>query len=338
LRVAFSPEILEKTEAWDDLDRILYTVDDGWHLWEVEDPGTVEASTWFEQAGRRQVALRELLEESAERSVWESPRGPHALLVVVAERAGPRDWELEPGVARRALAEPLWILVENRRSDGAFFGAVFEALGGDALRRLCQCSPPPLRYDSPGGNQGLVPLIDHYLDDPAWAGIPRRLLVLTDSDALHPGELSNEAKRIAEHCEARGVACQVLAKRSIEHYLPQETFDAWAAELGNVAARARVEALGRLSDPQRDHFPMKKGFKGAQIPEGQESLYRDVHSADRELLSRGFGNAQILELLTDFRHTLTAETLLERCGPLRGSTDEPRCELDLVVELVCSLL
>jgi hypothetical protein len=59
VRVVFTAEVLADELLWRELDRILGTVEDGWHLWELPDPDGVENSTWLERDSR---GLRGLFE------------------------------------------------------------------------------------------------------------------------------------------------------------------------------------------------------------------------------------------------------------------------------------
>ncbi|MCP3997239.1 MAG: hypothetical protein GY722_19600 [bacterium] len=348
MRVVFDLEVLALEDSWRELDRILETVEDGWHLWEIPDLDATEESVWLQQ-GR--PWLRGLFEATARRSAWQSPGGLHhrRILVVLEPEVTPESPEegtdgtlhLAPQVARLFLGQPLRILMENIESDGLFLDAILDVLGTDELRELRTCTPPALEYDSPGGSE-LPKRIEHYLDDPAWQGIPRRLFVFTDSDRLtHGGDLAPDsvARQVTKLCKDRDVPYRVLRKRAIENYLPQEALEAWAASPGRTSVRPRVAMMARLDTEQRDYFPMKLGFlKG--IPKGQEDLFAAPRWLEEDRSNflrpeRWFG-PDIVHLFRDHRDAITPEALRRRCGPV--SAEDGTTELDQLVALICAEL
>ncbi len=349
MRVVFALGVLAFEDSWRELDRILETVDDGWHLWELPDLDATEESAWLQQ-GR--PWLRGLFEAAARRSAWQRPGGLHhrrILVVLDPEEATPdvpaEDTEdtlqLLPRVARLFLSQPLRILMENIESDGLFLDAVLDVLGTAELRDLRKCRPPALEYDSPGGSE-LPKRIEHYLDDPEWRDIPRRLFVFTDSDRLtHSGDLAPDsvARQVTKLCEDRDVPYRVLRKRAIENYLPQEALEAWAASPGRTSVRPRVAMMARLDTEQRDYFPMKLGFlKG--IPKEQEDLFAAPRWLEEDRLNffrkeRWFG-PDIVLLFRDHRDAVTPEALRRRCGPL--SAEDDTTELDQLVAQICAEL
>lgn len=332
MRVVFTNEVLEHADSWPWLDRIIETVEDGWHLWEVPEPDTIEASGWFLLAPRKQAGLRDLVAASIRRGAWGAPHGPHALLVIV-DVTSMSPCLLDAKLASRALREPLHVIMENATSDGsAFLDAVLDVLGSEELTRLRKnCQPPPIRYEGPGGSGELTKRLDQMLEDPAWQGIPRRIVVLTDSDAAAPGKPSAKAQQIEAHCQRRGVLCHVLRKRAIENYLPQEVLEDWCSHPDLTAVRDRVAAIGRLSDEQRDHFPMKSGLK--KLPPADRQLYEDARPEDLHLVEAGFGK-HVCRLFGTHRTRMTPDALRTRAGrKTDGAT-----ELDELVALICYVL
>lgn len=308
------------------------TVEDGWHLWEVPEPDAIEASGWFRLAQRMQAGLRDLVAASIRRGAWSAPHGPHALLVIV-DVTSVSPCALDAKLAWQVLREPLHVIMENATSDGAaFLDAVLDILGSDELTRLRKrCQPPAIRYEGPGGNGELTKRLDQMLDDPAWQGIPRRIVVLTDSDAAAPGKPSAKAQQIEAHCRRRSVPCHVLRKRAIENYLPQEVLEDWCSHPDLTVARDRVAALGRLSDEQRDHFPMKEGLK--KLPPAERQLYENVGPGDLRLLEEGL-RKHVCRLFGTHRGRMTPEALRARAG----RKSQEATELDELVALICHIL
>lgn len=232
------------------------------------------------------------------------------------------------------MREPLVVLLENTESDGAFVDAVLGVLGSSTLASLLQIEPAPVKYDSPGGSGEIMKRLERALDDPAWEGVPRRFIVLTDSDARAPGLCSKKARQIAEHCRKRGVSCHVLEKRAIENYLPQQVLDEWSAAPARTSCRPWVEAISRLSSEQRDHFPMKRGLESDPHDEIHQSLYGTLAPADRRVLARGMRKQTLPELFKSHRASLTPVALRARAG----ARNDGLTELDDLVALICAAL
>jgi hypothetical protein len=334
MRIVFNQRVLADSSSWQWLDRVLEAVENEWHLWEILDPEVIEQSEWMQQAGRNQRPLRELLEISARRGAWRGHGGPHAVILFVdIESHAP--CVLDAKSAARCVRAPLVVLMENAESDGLFLDAVLDVLSSPALLALRRLQPTPIQYDSPGGSGELTKRLERALGDPAWKGIPRRFVVLTDSDAQEPGAWNEKARDIAAHCRRRGVACHVLEKRAIENYLPQEVLDAWASVPAQRTNIAWVKALARLSPEQRDHFPMKKGLANGPQDTVAQSLYGSLAQADRQELARGIsGKSTLPSLFQTHRATMTPAALRARTGVRPdGST-----ELDDLVAIICAAL
>jgi hypothetical protein len=334
MRIIFTQSVLADSSSWRFLDRILQSVEDEWHIWEVPDPEIIEQSEWMQRAGRNQGPLRELLELSTRRGAWQGHAGPHSVILFVDIASHP-PCVLDARSAALCVREPLVVLMENMESDGLFLDAVLDALGSPALLALRRLQPAPIRYDSPGGSGELSKRLAHALDDPAWQGIPRRFVVLTDSDACEPGAWSKTAKAIADECRKRGVACHVLEKRAIENYLPQEVLDDWASAPTQRTNVAWVKVLAQLSPEQRDHFPMKKGLLANDSQDSvAQTLYGSLTQSDRQALARGISKGTLPSLFKTHRATMTPAALRARAGVRPdGST-----ELDDLVAIICAAL
>ena len=75
MRVVFAEDAIQDANEWRHLDRILYTVEDGWHEWQVEDPDALETSAWL--TGTNRPSLRRLFEQATVRSVYPRQGMPH---------------------------------------------------------------------------------------------------------------------------------------------------------------------------------------------------------------------------------------------------------------------
>ena len=132
------------------LDRILYRIEDGWHVWDTAsqpDPNAIEAATWIRDRGPQGGWVREMLVASIQRGAWTF--APHGRRVRVTACPGAAD-ELKPEDAVRLADEPLVILVENRDSDGAFVKRVVTEID-KSLHSLWRRLGDPVRFDSLGG-------------------------------------------------------------------------------------------------------------------------------------------------------------------------------------------
>ena len=264
------------------LDLILQKVEDGWHLWDTSseaDPEAIIATKWIRSDGRQGARARDLLRASIKRAAWSSPRGRRVRVTASPKEAS----ELRPRDAALLAEEPLVILVENRRSDGAFIERVVMELDR-SLHRLWQRRGSPIRFDSLGGKGEMPDEVDRQAQAKPYRP---RLVAVIDSDRKGPGDpASPYAGRLQRRCAKWEVPCWVLAKREAENYLPgvllRERQDAGTDHFH------RVEAWDRLNDDQKDHYDMKNGLPEI-LSENEGALFGALSPTDREVLSKGFG-------------------------------------------------
>jgi len=265
------------------LDRILYRIEDGWHVWDTAgqpNPGAIEASTWIRDGGRQGDRVRELLVASVQRDAW--TYAPHGRRMRVTACPNASD-ELTPEDASRLADLPPVILVENRISDGAFVKRVVTELD-KSLHRLWQRLNEPIQLDSVGGVGQMLAEVERRSQGRRYRP---RLVVIADSDRKGPDDTASPTVRaLCRRCEALGVPCWVLAKREADNYLPRVLLDE-RQDAGADHVRL-VEAWDRLNDDQKNFFDMKNG-----LPESlfamEQALFGKLSSDDRTILSRGFG-------------------------------------------------
>lgn len=340
MRIVFADSVLKRAEAWRHLTRLLYKVDDGWHLWEIPDPDLIENSPWYQNRAQDQL-LDELFRESTVRSAWGSDDQLHTQLVLITDTPTMDEtWELQPEQAVGALEEPLRLIVEDRESDGLFFDVILRTLGSDDLVELCSSSPPPLEIEGPGGSGKLRRHAETNLKRCRQRGIPARLVMLFDSDSARPGHKTAEAERNVEFCREHDIPHHMLAKRAMESYVPQGALEAWAAKPEKEGYRSTITMIGRLSRRQRDHLP-KNGFPSERgvvkgPPRDSGTLYDDLSEDEQQLLTWNPRRVRPFEeALENHQYALTSETLRERCGP--EDSDE-RYELDQLLAKIARLL
>jgi hypothetical protein len=256
MRIIFTEDAVQDTESWHHLDRILRSVEDGWHEWQIDDPDMLEQSEWIRKA---RPMLRKLFEEAAVHNAYSTFGSLHSRTWSVSLKPA-RD-SLQPQAAVDFLTQPLYVLVENRYSDGLFLKTILEYLAPKRLSRFLQnCQRTPWKCDSVGGTGQLPKLIRNHVDEMKAKSLPPHAVVFSDSDARFPGDVSEKAKEIKEACEQIGIDCLILSKRCIENYIPDEVLRAWAKETENEDALPRIEVICRLTKEQRDHLAMKLSF------------------------------------------------------------------------------
>ena len=285
MRIVIDPGAANDPDAHQWLDRILYRIRDGWHVWDLSesDPDALQRTIWIDGRNRQGDWVRDFLVASVQRGAW-TP-APPGRQVRVTQRPVGTD-ELAPEQAFRLADEPLVILVENRFSDGAFVERVMKELDRD-LRALWGRDGEPIRFDSTGGVGEMRREVEARTDQFRYRP---RLVAVIDSDRKGPGgTASREARNLRRACEERGLPCWVLAKREAENYLPRILLNA-KPNAGDKHDRL-VEAWDRLSDDQKDYFDMKRGLPDApsKVSEVEQELFDELPDADREILAEGFG-------------------------------------------------
>ncbi|MBF0135420.1 MAG: hypothetical protein HQL65_04210 [Magnetococcales bacterium] len=311
MRVILQADILDDETNWKHLDHMIHQIDSNAHVWDVEDPESIEKSTWF-QRGRQY--LHDLFEKSANQAVYPHPATSlHTKRVhVTYQEVTSKDLVLPPDRAATYLGQPLTILVENRKSDTLFGNTVLAILGPPELAEFRHNVPHALRFDAGGGNGELVKIVEEYVQNARNSRHPFRIVVFTDSDGKFPGDCSDNARRVEKVCKKYDVPYMLLKKRSIENYIPDEIFQAWNGK------PKEVTALLRLSPEQRDYFPIKRGFSAKPERQGDKNkkeaeLYASVAPADKETLQIGFGS-HLIQLLETYEKNLSATGLLKRDG------------------------
>ena len=283
MRIEIDSSAANDPDAHRWLDRILYKIEDGWHVWDTAsqpDPNAIEATTWICDRGHQGNWVRQLLVASIQRGAW--TLAPHERRVRVTACPGAAN-ELKPENATRFAEEPFVILVENRDSDGAFVKRVVRELD-KSLHGLWRRPGDPIRFDSLGGAGQMPEEVERRTQGKPYRP---RLVAIIDSDRKGPNDTDSPAARaLYRQCEKRRVPCWILAKREAENYLPRILLDE-RQDVGVDHARL-VEAWDRLNNDQKNFFDMKNGLAATPSLTGQ-ALFDGLSPADRTILSRGFG-------------------------------------------------
>ncbi|MBI2570451.1 MAG: hypothetical protein HYV63_25910 [Candidatus Schekmanbacteria bacterium] len=262
------------------LDRLLAKFEDGWHVWELTGLEDFESSSWIRESGARGARIREFIAHAVKRSAY--PFAVHGRRIHVSlELQGSAG--LSPESAVRVAEEPLTILVENARSDGAFLLRLFRELDRP-LEHYRRCDGKPLRIVGCGGaGQMDLEVMERVKSSPR-----PRLVVVVDSDRRRPdGPSSKTTTQISTECGRLEVPCWVLAKREAENYLPEELLRA-RPDAGGDQSR-QVDVWSRLTDDQKDFLDMKNGL-GSSVDPKDGGLFELLNDEDRRQLSTGFGD------------------------------------------------
>ena len=311
MRVRIEGELFAgpRRHDWSDLDAIVDLFGEGRHRWEIDDLESIDTSGWLNEfpAHRRSLRNREVFNKYVVQGAYQA-RGQPDLHVGTASRG--RD-HLTPAAAREALHAPVWVVVENDGSDGRFLAAMIEAFERNSLRLAGERRW--WTFDHAGGKGEIPRVVRRRVDGTPG---PIRILVLADSDRLHPGHESDTLRTLArlqqEHPEVRVFA---LAKRESENYLPLP-----ALQRRDHHGFSRFKAYCRLTRVQQDFFDLKKGFRSRgedglpSWPPEQDGLFAAlrVQPQLREGIRGGFGD-DVGRLFDEARDQITRATVAATC-------------------------
>jgi len=319
--VIVSREVLDDRNAWLHLDAIVDLFPMGRHQWDLPPDLDYRNLAWLSESPAHYRTKRniEIYEKAFTAAAYSAPSNRHALSVVLT--LAPRAvGELTPKDAEACLREPGRLLVENDESDAAFVEAMVEAHGATDLWYAFQNDW--LVFDHAGGG-GNIPrrLRDLASRHPG----PPRFMALTESDRQTPSSPNSRAAEEVLTC-AQELQCQavVLRKRETENYLPDEALHLLNAHRPH---RPRLRAFQKLSEAQRDHFDMKRGFRveaetdEVRLTDDEETVFSGLSPSDRRALSGGFGK-EVWKLFQRSPRPFTAESIGRRCATT-GSDEIP---------------
>jgi hypothetical protein len=283
--------LFDQPEAFDALDEIVVWVELGRHEW-VSRSVSVFESSWLAEPGRTTRRNTDMMKK-----IYRATTAParRDRLTVIVQPVDSTPNALCPSRARDCLDAPLFIIVENEASDGAFLRAIAGAYGktsildamergfcvldhaggkGEVKKRVAACRSKPM------------PRTGKRLGDVA------RIFVLVDSDRLDPDKDPEELTEWIDDTAAENVGLHVLYKRDSENYLPVDV-------LPSDKKRSRVrQAFLRLPPRLRDVYDMKIGFKVEAdrpvVPPEQQQHFspsRLARPADLNELCGGFGKS-----------------------------------------------
>ena len=173
--------------------------------------------------------------------------------------------EIHPSRALAVLMQPLHVIVEDENSDGAFLLWMARLLGRDVIREAYSNGQLLFRH---AGGKNQFPKCARALSFGVWprAGRPIlslqfRAIAMLDSDSRYPGDTPNVS--IAKETLENVAHVHILNGRTIENYVPLRYARKRLAQDG---LEPLADAFFRMSDLQREHFPMKRGYVDDGVP------------------------------------------------------------------------
>ena len=295
------------------LDSLLARAEDDIHELELPDADLLENSAWYSSC---RPERKKLLEKTAEALLHRSPRthGPHLRQMEITGEKSAKQ-------AQAMANTPLFVLVENRESDGALVKSAIRVFATPAAIELCLgagalATPKAFDIDSGGGAGELPKVLAQRLQDAVDRQCPPRVIVIADTDGEWVGDIKDHAARIRTEAHKGGVPCPPLNKRTAENYIPDGVWRAWATD--NAAARPAVEALLSLSPIQRDHVHIE----GSNVDPWNytkphaASLFADVRAGDFDLIKaaslKGRRSSAIANMFETYKSEMTVAELKSR--------------------------
>jgi hypothetical protein len=262
-----------------------------------------------------------------------------------AEVLWPNVMRVSPLRALTVLAQPLYLIVEDESSDGAFILWMSRLFGRDVILRAYNAGRLVFRHA--GGKTQLVKSA-RALTFGVWPrnnkpilSMRLRAIALLDSDSRFPGDSPNVSIRDAV---AQYVAsAHILSNRAIENYVPYHYF---SRRLKASHSESAIQAYFRMSPSQRSHFPLKKGFRGSSTPSNpqthdefladlrwvqeEKDHFRSVDAAGWQYFSGGFGDV-LADVYQDEKY---------RCEPNKTSilTPDQRTEIAQLLSQIITYL
>jgi len=258
-------------------------------------PEALNAPAYLAWLSARDPAVREVCELSIRGATLEEVRNPSARAVRVVPSVATQ-WDAKPPTvsiddAINFLATAFTFVLEDGENDREFLLAFCTREEREWL--VDQEKRSHLIFANGGGVGSMTRLAGELAQNQR-----RQLLhwMLFDSDALRPGVPSQQSMLLAEACKTANVLFHQLCRRFAESYLPIRSLHGWV--YGSTSRKRdhepRYLAFAALSDPQRQHFHMKKGFeqdrRRYESGDTAGDLYNDVPESSMEELEAGFGS------------------------------------------------
>ena len=277
------------------------------HSFDTSQYVAITKSPWLEGATGERAGTAEFIRSSIKAASRDGLSDGVTLLIDdLAPQAGENLTgnviRVHPFGALTILTQPLHLIVEDETSDGAFVLWMARLLGRDRIIRSYRAGRLIFRH---AGGKNQLAKSARALTFGVWPkkspifSLQLRAAAMLDSDARFPGHEPN--KQIATEVEEFVAFVHVLGCRTIENYIPLKYAQ---RRLGPIPSLA---AYFRMSEVQRRHFPLKKGFKTGDPPvahqnhpafladtnlqQEERELFRPVTALDWAQFAGGFGTA-----------------------------------------------
>ncbi|MFF6891352.1 hypothetical protein ACFY8Z_11960 [Streptomyces microflavus] len=277
MRVKLTQEVLKDGAGLDDILTLVRHFVHGRHEWVVDPRSLDDIALFFRKhAPTRAQAYQELAQKSLVSQAWQSADKVQPVVHIYAGTVGEQVED---------LSRPAVLVVEDLISDGSFVRAIAHAFGEQGVAHALDSGWLEIRH---GGGKDRARDCAH--DERQRFRHTIRLAILLDSDRMVPGEFTS-CHKIAEALEREGIKTHVLELRETENYVPNHVLHTL---LPYRDISKRITSLKELSQDQRGHFDMKKGFPTdtdgrGRIPSSQTDLFSGVPGRVVDSLTRGFG-------------------------------------------------
>ena len=260
------------------------------HAFDTSEYTALKGSPWLSHATGLRASTAEFIRSSAKAT---SRDGASDAVTLVIDDSAASNGEILQGKVIRAhplgaltiLMQPLHLIVEDEGSDGAFVLWMARLLGRDTLRRSYDDGRLLFRH---AGGKGQMAKSAVALTFGVWPrdnrpilSLQLRAVALLDSDARFPGDQPNAGfvQAVLPHV----AAVHMLSGRCIENYAPQKYV---RRRLGEDGLAAASDAYFRMTDEQRNYFPIRRGFLDKATPPQPQALATFLGDASRDQAER----------------------------------------------------
>jgi hypothetical protein len=225
-----------------------------------------------------------------------------------------------PFGALTILIQPLHLIVEDESSDGSFVLWIARLLGRDTIIRSYRAGRLLFRH---AGGKGQLNKSARALSFGVWPradqpilSLQLRAIALLDSDARFPGDEPNA--QLVLNLEPHVAFVHMLKARYVESYVPHGYARRRLDDDGRAEA---ADAYFRMTESQRNHFPIRKGFMDNATPpnaqdhatflvdtdheQAERDHFRSVNPTDWAQFAGGFGG-RLVDVFREPRY---------RCNP-----------------------
>ena len=316
----------------------------GRHTIAIEPSGKDAYRQWID--GESSVT-RNMCESVLQKSVKLRAQRPGAREIRIADVAIASwpDMRLPFSAALGILHRPLQLLLENGRNDANFLRVITRLAVEFDLAELFDSGV--VEFQTKGGideNRKWLETNGQIQTDAC------RMWVMCDSDAKQawadasgpkvPERLGEGAKKLGAICKTHKIPIHILHRRAIDNYVPLTLLE--QRSLQHEKQVDVYKSFVGLTDEQRHHYNMKKGFlqdeKNPEYDQNVGNLYDGIDPVDRLRLERGF-NLGRLGVAALFEETQSNGQM----KPLRVHEawlfkDKPEAEARQIAEAIQELL